>query len=652
MSSKTEYFILALVKIFAAIIRLLPVSVALWVGRMIGMFGYFFDHRHKFLAYANLKIAFARHKKTSEIKRILKKVFQSYGQNLIELLRLPITDPHKYIKVEGKQYVDEAVKEGKGVILLAMHSGSWELCNFMSHLLEHPYSVIVNPQKRYSKLDDLLNSYRKDAGAGLVMPGTGTRDFVKALRRNEIVGMVVDQGGKTGSLVKFFGRDSSMSVGAIKMALKLDVPVCFCVLIRDKGPNHRLVIKPPFEFERNGNKEEDIKHNLNKVVTVMEEYISQYPLEYMWFYKIWKYSKESTIVILSDKKPGHLKQSFTLGEHIKKALGERSINAATEVIEIEFKDKFKERMFAALSLATHKKLSQGRMRYLKWFLKRKSFLEVMSVKGDFVISCGSSVSGVNYFLSQDYQAKSIAIQKPGILDFERFNLIILPEHDRTRQAEAKKNVVFTQLAPNLITEKYLQKESHSLVEKFPELHKKFKTTIGILFGGDSKEYFLSMSFVEEFIRQIKKVVDQSDVRILITTSRRTSKEVELFLKEELSNYKPCPFLIISNEHNVPDAVGGILGLSDIVIVSSDSISMVSEAVNAGKATVVVEAEKRNFKKITKHETFIKNLQEREHVIVPKIDQLEKIINQIMSSELKTISVNDDAILFEAARKII
>ena len=76
----------------------------------------------------------------------------------------------------------------------------------MSSILGHPYKVIVKSQQRFSKLDELLNSYRECGGSSVVTRGRGTREIIESLGKNDIVGMVVDQGGKDGTLVKFFSR--------------------------------------------------------------------------------------------------------------------------------------------------------------------------------------------------------------------------------------------------------------------------------------------------------------------------------------------------------------------------------------------------------------------------------------------------------------
>src|SRR3989338_1604398 len=430
MNSAVESLLYPLVRLIGFIVRLLPVGIALALGRLIGMLGYYLDQKHKSLAYANLKIAFAKTKKPSEIKRIVKKLFRNFGQNSIELLRLPHiarVGPEKYVGVEGMENMYEGLKKRKGVILLAMHFGSWELSSFIGRLLNIPYKVLAKPQEKFSKLDELLNSYRQ---CDVISRGRGTREMVESLRNNEVIGMVVDQGGRDGVLVKFFGRQAAMSVGAIKMGLKLDIPICFCVIVRKKGPYHNLIVHPSLDLINTGNTDQDIISNLEKIARMMEGYIEQYTAEYIWFYKIWKYSKESTTVILSDGKVGHLRQSQAVAKMVKEALAERGIHNDTQIVEVKFKNRLGSFLLSFLSFISSSYFLQGRLRYFKWFLTKESFRQISSIKADFVISCGSSVAGVNFLLASDCRAKSIAVLKPGILGSYKFSLVILPEHDR------------------------------------------------------------------------------------------------------------------------------------------------------------------------------------------------------------------------------
>jgi KDO2-lipid IV(A) lauroyltransferase len=211
-----ETMLCYILKGFGVCIRLLPMGAALWVGRLIGTVVYYVDIRHKRIVYGNLKVAFAKSRGPDELKKITKTFFKNYGQNLVEFFRLPLMTREKFdhsIRMDGREHITEALKKNKGLILLAMHFGSWESAILLCAMLGYPYKVIVNPQKRYTKLDELLNSYRSCGGNIVLSRGLGTRDMVKSLQKNEIIGLVVDQGGRDGVLVPFFERQASMSVG-------------------------------------------------------------------------------------------------------------------------------------------------------------------------------------------------------------------------------------------------------------------------------------------------------------------------------------------------------------------------------------------------------------------------------------------------------
>ncbi|MFA5088718.1 MAG: ELM1/GtrOC1 family putative glycosyltransferase [Candidatus Omnitrophota bacterium] len=657
MKNLFENILYPFVRVFGFVVRMLPDKVALWLGRVLGVLAYYFGIKHKSLAYGNLKIAFAKTKTPDEIKKITKGLFRNFGQNLIELFRLPLMDLEKfrkYVKVEGEENIAQSLQQGKGVILLAMHFGSWELASLSCAMFGHPYKVIVKLQKKYQKLDNLLNSYRSCGGNVVLSRGLGTRELVKSLRNNEIVGMVVDQGGKDGVLIPFFGRHASMSVGAIRMGLKFGVPICFTIIIREKGISHRMIIHKPLDLVNTGNVEQDVITNLAYVAKVMEHYVAKYPSEYMWFYKIWKYSKEATVAVLNDGKTGHLRQSQTVAKLTQQALSERDIRSEVKVLDVSFKNRYCSRWISLFGLCMSSFIYQGRLESLKWFLTRESFEQLMSVKADFIISCGSSVAAINWFLSEDQGAKSIVILKPGLLSFRKFDLVILPQHDVPGGQVSRGNTLVIKGAPNLIDQEYLRSQSEQLTNRYSHLKLSQRMKIGLLIGGDTKYHMLSEADMRMIVNQIKEVAEQANADILATTSRRTSGRVENLMQKELKAYARCPLLIIANRLNIPEAVGGILGLADIVIVSGDSISMIAEAASAGKNTIVFSlAGKKDFSLgLSKHNRFIEKLASQGFIVSTNPRNIGGAIYNIAKNKMHTRRLDDNPAILEAVRYVI
>lgn len=645
------------VSVFGAFVRVLPLGIALFIGRTIGMLAYYFDTKHKTLAYANLKMVFADSQSPSGLKRITKELFRNYGQNFIDLFRMPLIKPEnfqKFITVEGIENLSQARQQGKGAIMLAMHFGSWELASLSCAMLNLPYKVMVKPQTRYSRLDELLNWYRSCGGYVVLSRGMGTRDFVRSLRNNEVIGMVVDQGGRDGTLVPFFGRNASMSVGAIRMGLKWGVPICFSVIHREPNGRHKMIVHKPLEMINTGNPEKDIPANLNRITRVMEDYIRRYPAEYMWFYKIWKYSNETAIAILSDGKIGHLRQSQAVAGLLQKALGERGISATVQAGEVVFKSRFHRNVFAALNLLIPPVFYRAQSGWLKGFLTRESFQRIQRIKAEFIVSCGSGVAGVNNFLSRDYGAKSIVILKPGLLGYRRFHLVILPRHEMRKNYGPGGPLVYTKAAPNLISPEYQAEQSRVLLNRYSHLKNNLKIKIGLFIGGDSKNIFLDEHQMKVLVHQLTEVAQEINADILATTSRRTPAAVEQLLHKRLRKHPRCPLLILAGQDDVPEAVGGILGLSDIQVVSGDSISMVSEAVSSGKNTIVFlpELRKKGTGGPNKHLDFIEGLGAQGYILASGIKDIGRAVYDIAKGKIQTKSLDDNPVILEALRKII
>ncbi len=657
MSSLNESLIFHSVSVFGAFVRLLPLPIALFIGKIIGVLAYYFDTKHKTLAYANLKMVFADSKSPAELKHITKKLFRNYGQNFIDLFRMPLINPEnfqKFITVEGIENLSEGRQQGKGAIMLAMHFGSWELASLSCAMLDLPYKVMVKPQTRYSRLDELLNWYRSCGGYVVLSRGMDTRDFVRSLKNNEVIGMVVDQGGKDGVLVPFFGRNASMSVGAIRMGLKWGVPICFSIIHREQNGRHKMIVHKPLDLVNTGNPEKDIPANLNRITRTMEDYIQRYPSEYMWFYKIWKYSNETGIAILNDGKTGHLRQSQAVAGLLQKALGERNILSTVRVIEVAFRSQLHRNVFTVLNLLVPPVFYRAQLGWLKRFLTPESFQQIQRVKAEFIVSCGSGVAGVNNFLSRDYGAKSITILKPGLLGYRRFQLVILPQHEMRKSYGSGVSLVYTKAAPNLVTSEYQAEQSRALLNRYSHLKNNLKLKIGLFIGGDSKNIFLDEHQLKVLVHQLTEVAQEINADILATTSRRTPAAVEQLLHKRLRKHPRCPLLILAGQDNVPEAVGGILGLSDIQVVSGDSISMVSEAASSGKNTIVFlpELRKKKTGMPNKHLDFIEKLGSHGYVLASGIKDIGHAVYDVAKGKIQTKPLDDNPVMLEAIRKII
>ncbi len=654
-----DYVLYIVVKISGVLVRHLPLETALLLGRFLGRVAYCFDARHRVQVLLNLKMAFSSTKTPEEIRDIAQKVFMNFGQNMVELLRMPAMTPKSFkehVAVEGREHVEDALKEGKGVILLAMHSGSWELANLASSTLGGVYKVMVNPQPRFSRLDALLNFYRSCGGSIVLERGTGTRELVKSLLRNEIVAMVVDHGGRSGERVSFFSREASLSVGAVRIALKFGTPICFAIIRREGGTHHRLTIHKKLTLVSSGDLKKDLPDNLARIAGIMENYIRETPEEYMWFYKIWKYSSVSDAVLLHDGRTGHLRQSQAVAKALEENFKKDGRECRINTVDVVYRNRLATRIVVLLSFVNGGLLTLLRRPLLKWCLTPESFKSLFSVKPDFVVSCGSAAAYINFMLATEQYAKNVSILKPGVLNVRRFNLVILPEHDRRwdNNSYDDSNVIFTKGALNLINAEYLQDNAEKLLKHFSHLKIGDNFKIGVLLGGDTKECVLSVKKVKIMLHQLVEVSEEMNADILLTTSRRTSEKVESLIHRHLKHFPRCRLLILANRNNISEAVGGILGLSDMVIVSGDSVSMISEAACSGKPAVVFPIQSRFMlgAKESQHHRFIDVLADQGYILSTDVRHLKQAVYNLVKNKIRLHVLDDSSVVRVGLKRIL
>ncbi|MFA5260532.1 MAG: ELM1/GtrOC1 family putative glycosyltransferase, partial [Candidatus Omnitrophota bacterium] len=278
------------------------------------------------------------------------------------------------------------------------------------------------------------------------------------------------------------------------------------------------------------------------------------------------------------------------------------------------------------------------------------------VKADFVISCGSAASYINFLLSAEQYAKSVSILKPGVLNVRHFSLVILPEHDRRWENNSydDSNVIFTKGALNLIDAEYLRENAEKLLKRFSHLKIRDNFKIGVLLGGDTKECVLSVKKVKIMLHQLIEVSEEMNADILFTTSRRTSEQVESLIQRQLKHFSRCRLLILANRNNVPEAVGGILGLSDMVIVSGDSISMISEAACSGKPAIVFPIQSRFplGAKESKHHRFIDVLAEQGYILSTDVKRLKQAVYNLVKNKIRLHILDDSSIIEVGLKKIL
>jgi len=593
------------------IFKFIPVSFGLWLGRRLGVVVFWCNRKRRLIAYANLKAAFAKEKSPRELKVITKRVYQNMVQTFVEVLNLTKVNKKyvdKYIEIAHLERLQGAAVSGRGTILLTAHFGDWELLSLTSSVVGFPIMVLVREQKM-KRLNELLNRLRESNGCKVIRKGMDVKNMLRALRGKNVVGVLADQdAGRNGMFVDFFGRPTSSHSGPMEIAKHTDSVIIPNFIVRTHGPYHKVYLEEYIDF-RNGTGADDVRRNLQKYMSLLEKYVRQYPDQWLWLHKRWKSTPVRTVLVLNDGKAGHLNQSLAIAGQIQKARlvqGHKADDTKIVVVDVKFKSPFARTALTICARCASWRC-HGCMRCMKACLTKETYEMLMKTYSDFVVSCGSATAGVNVFMSKENNAKNIIVMRPGAAGLNQFSLAVIPRHDKPPE---RKNVIETALAPNLIDQETMRSKGAQLKQSI-RLDKDI--TIGLLLGGTNPDFTLTKDATNKMILGILEFSKAHDAQFLATTSRRTPKEAEAMVKERLGTSRLCRLLVVANERNIEGAVAGILGLSDIVAVSGESVSMVSEAIASGKKIVVFELEKKT-KAVTKYERILADLEQDGYLV--------------------------------------
>ena len=198
---------------------------------------------------------------------------------------------------------------------------------------------------------------------------------------------------------------------------------------------------------------------------------------------------------------------------------------------------------------------------------------------DLLITCGRRSVGLSMRIRRESAGRTLAvhIQDP-LVPAESFDLITVPEHDRLRGP----NVMVTQAAIHRVT---ADKMAADAVRLAPTLAHLPRPLVAVLVGGSNRRYRLTPQRVTEICLDLAQAVGATGAGLAVTPSRRTGAKNERALRAGLAG---LPAYIWDGEGENPYL--GLLGLADAIVVTADSVSMVSEALATGKPVHVIECE--------------------------------------------------------------
>lgn len=220
-------------------------------------------------------------------EKIVDGVFRSIARLLTVFARFPQMSREnlkEWIRYEGYEHFENALRAGRGVLFATAHFGNWELSAFAHALLSAPMDVVVRPLDN-PRIDRLVEERRGLSGNTLIDKREFARPILAALRANRAVGILVDQNAspENGAFVDFFGVKACASTGLAKLAAHSGAAVIpGYALWSEKERRYILRFDPPVEISG------DAEADTARIQKHLEQVIREFPDQWLWIHRRWR----------------------------------------------------------------------------------------------------------------------------------------------------------------------------------------------------------------------------------------------------------------------------------------------------------------------------------------------------------------------------
>lgn len=268
------------------IVTLLPYRVLIKLGSGLGQLLMRLLKKREKTAVRNLELCFPE-MSVAQRDDILKGHAKSVGIALFETGMAwwwPQWRLNKLVTFSGLEHIEEANKQGKGVLLFALHTFCLEIG---ARLFGNKAQITGVYRPHNNAVMEYLQVCGR-ARSGRLITKRNIRAMISALKKGESVWYTSDQdfGRSNAVFVPFFGvQEAATVVGASILTARTDsVVLPYIITRKDDGSGYHIALKAPLENFPTGDNTEDAIVS-NKVV---EQGIMEAPDQYMWLHRRFK----------------------------------------------------------------------------------------------------------------------------------------------------------------------------------------------------------------------------------------------------------------------------------------------------------------------------------------------------------------------------
>ncbi len=289
-------------------VRKLPYSLAINLGRTTGLIAWLAIPLHRKIAIMQMKNTLDDYHWSMSLK-----AFMYMGEQMVDTMffsAFDATQAESLIDIEGRQYLDQALKLNRGIMFVTGHIGPWEMIPFITCKTGVDFAVMADSRDD-PRLDQLFREIHASGGATILPPKGGMlRTLSERLSSGQHMAIFVDQRGNRSNriLSKFMGLPAPTTPVPAWLALKNDAIVLPVCALKVSG-RLRLRFYEPIEARSFGTDAAEIRHlrdawqsrsvqNLSAwIQNWVAQAVKEYPIQWFWVHSRWTRKKEMRRII-------------------------------------------------------------------------------------------------------------------------------------------------------------------------------------------------------------------------------------------------------------------------------------------------------------------------------------------------------------------
>ena len=281
-------------RMFEKLIQSTPRWLSMGVMETIGVAYYRLVPQRKRVVRQNFSHVLNKPVNDPEVDRVAVEAFRIFARELwcdMATAGLSMEKINQIVTLHDDQHVADALALGKGLIVTMAHFGNFDLPTAAVATKYKPVTS-TGENVRPPELLNYLVQMRAERNVFLYLYDQAPRKMLEALKRNEIVGLMLDFGVHHQADiptidVDFFGARTTFPSGPAQLALLTGAPIIVAHTFISPNGHIDGYVGKPLQFKRTGNKQQDYQTIMQELAHHFENFIRRHPEQWHMFRPMW-----------------------------------------------------------------------------------------------------------------------------------------------------------------------------------------------------------------------------------------------------------------------------------------------------------------------------------------------------------------------------